>query len=68
MGVWQVVSLVITLLRGNKTYLVTAAMALVPVAVSFGWIDQETANWLLSLLTPAGIATLRAGVAKGEIK
>lgn len=68
MGIWQIISAVIAALSGKKTYVVTIAMAMIPVAVQFGWIDQETANLLLSLLTPAGIATLRAGVKKGEIR
>ena len=49
-------------LKGKKTYLVAAALALAVFALNVGWIDKGTHDNIIGLLTAAGLATLRAGI------
>ena len=53
-------------LKGKKTYIAAAAIALVTVAYYFGWIDAEAWNMLLGLLGAGGLAAARAAIGHGE--
>lgn len=59
-------SLLIELLSGKKTYLVAAAAAIVQFLVMIGTLDQETANYILSILGIGGVVTMRAAIKKAE--
>lgn len=50
------------ILKGYKTYLVAAGIGLVAFARAMGYLDDETAAIITSLLIGGGIATLRAAV------
>ena len=52
------------LLKGRKTYLVSALMAIAVYAHINGWLDQHQTELIQQLLLPAGLAALRSGVAK----
>ena len=52
-------------LAGKKTYIVSGLGLIVCGLYVFGVIDDKTAEMLGGLLGFTGIATLRAGVAKG---
>lgn len=50
------------ILKGKKTYLISALWAIATFVYSMGWIDQYTFSLIQGALLPAGIAALRAGV------
>ena len=52
-------------LSGKKTYIISGLGCVVVGLYIFGVIDDKTAEMLGGLLGFSGIATLRAGVAKG---
>lgn len=62
------ISLLISLLSGKKTYLVAIAAAVIQGLVLAGKMDQETANAILAFLGIGGVATMRAAIKKAEIK
>lgn len=49
-------------LKGKKTYLVAAAVAVLSVLHTSGTIDTELYNTLVGILSGLGLATLRAAV------
>ena len=51
-------------LKGKKTYIVSAATAILVFLHSIGVIDEQTMTTLLGLFGAAGLASLRAGVSK----
>lgn len=51
-----------TFLRGKKTYLVAVAAGAALTALYLGYIDQVTANWILSALGVTGVVTFRAAI------
>lgn len=53
-------------MSGKKTYLTAALLAAAAVARYCGWLDEGTYQAITGLLTGAGLAALRAGVAKIE--
>lgn len=58
--------LILDLLNGKKTYIVSG-LALAAVGLwMFGVIDQETAEKILATLGFAGVITLRQAVAKAS--
>ncbi len=52
--------------RGKKTYAVAVAAGLVTAVHMLGVIDQATWAALMGLLGAGGLATVRAGIAKGR--
>ena len=52
------------ILKGKKTYLISAFIAIAVFVHSMGWIDKETLDNAYILLTGAGLAALRAGISK----
>lgn len=50
------------LFSGRKTYIIAAGLALAIFALNVGWIDKETHDTIVGLLTAGGLATLRAGI------
>lgn len=55
---------IVDFLKGKKTYLFSALIALVVFAQQMAWIDAEMSAVLLGLFGAGGLASLRAGVAK----
>ena len=51
-------------LKGKRTYLVAVGLAISVFALNVGWIDLDLYEQITVLLTGAGLAALRAGVAK----
>lgn len=49
-------------LSGRKTYLVAVCFALLTFAEHSGWISKELNAQLTTLLTGAGLATLRSAI------
>lgn len=62
------ISLLISLLSGKKTYLLAIVAAVIQGLVMVGKIDQDTANSLLALLGIGGVATVRAAIKKAEVR
>lgn len=54
---------IIDMLKGKKTYIIAALIGAVAAAKYLGYLDAETADILLVLLTGGGLATIRAGIA-----
>lgn len=52
------------ILKGRKTYLIAAAVAVVVFARMAGLIDEGVYQVVLGLLGAGGLATLRAGMSK----
>ena len=52
-------------LRGKKTYVIAAAVALLTFAHHVGWLDTQTYQFLVGLLGAGAVATLRAGIKNG---
>jgi hypothetical protein len=50
-------------MRGYKTYIVGALLAALSAARYFGFIDWQTHEALVGLLTGAGLMALRQGIA-----
>ncbi len=55
-------------LAGKKTYVCAAAAGLITVAQLLGFIDAETYAGLMGLVGAGGLAALRGGVSKGEVR
>jgi len=51
-------------LEGKKTYIVAVVMAVVNLAVAFGWITPENLTAINTVLVALGLGAIRAGVAK----
>lgn len=49
-------------LKGKRTYILAAAVAVVTVVQYLGFIDGTTAATLYGLLGAGGMATMRAGM------
>ena len=49
-------------LKGYRTYIVAALLALESIAEAKGWISADTGAWLRGLLGATGLATLRMAV------
>jgi len=60
-------SFILNLLSGKKTYSIALVAAAVQFAVMVGWLDQETANYILTFLGIGGVATMRAAISKAEV-
>lgn len=54
----------IELLKGKKTYIVAAVMAIATFVHLMGWIDAPTLAKVEVFLASIGLATLRAGITK----
>jgi hypothetical protein len=54
-------------LSGKKTYITAAFLAVITFARYLNWIDQELFEFCMGLLGSAGLAALRAGVAKTTV-
>lgn len=52
------------MLKGKKTYLMAAVMALGVFARGMGWLDQEQFEVLMGLAGSMGLAALRSGVSR----
>jgi len=52
------------MLKGLKTYLVSAFIALLGVALKFHWITPEQYQWLVTILGGLGLAAARAAIGK----
>lgn len=48
------------ILEGKKTYIIAAVLAVAGFLHQIGKLPPDVYNWLLSLLGPVGLATLRA--------
>ena len=51
-------------LEGKKTYITAAVMGLASFALALGLLDRDQYELIVGLLGSAGLAALRAGVAK----
>lgn len=49
-------------LKGKKTYILSALSLVLAALLQFGVIEQESYTTVMTLLTPLGLATLRAAV------
>jgi len=52
-------------LRGKKTYIIAACVAVIAAAQYLGFVPADVAATLYGLLGAGGLATLRAGVSNG---
>lgn len=52
-------------LKGKKTYIIAAVMAIATFANLMGWIDVSILAKVEAFLLPLGLAALRAGVKNG---
>jgi hypothetical protein len=52
------------LLDGKKTYIVAVVIAVLNLAVAFGWISPENLETINVVLVALGLGALRAGVSK----
>ena len=52
------------LLKGYRTYIIAAALFVLGGLRALGYVDEATYQTAFSLLVPAGLATLRAGIGK----
>lgn len=51
-------------LQGKKTYLVAVVIAVLNLAVAFGWISPENLEQINLILVALGLGAIRAGVSK----
>ena len=51
-------------LEGRKTYIVAVVMALLNLAVAFGWITPDHLPQINFVLTALGFGALRSGISK----
>lgn len=51
-------------LEGKKTYIVAVVLAVLNLAVAFGWITPDHLNQINVVLAALGLSALRAGVEK----
>ena len=54
----------ITMLDGKKTYISALVLGLATLVRALNWVTQEQYELILGLTGSAGLAALRAGVAK----
>lgn len=52
------------MLSGKKSYLVAGLMGLAVFTKTMGWIDENTYQSILGLLSALGLGALRAGISK----
>ena len=52
----------INALSGKKTYIVAVVIALLNLAVAFGWIDPDHLTQINMVLTALGLGALRSAV------
>lgn len=55
---------IINLLYGKKTYIVAVIIAVLNLAVAFGWVTPENLEQINAVLIALGFGALRAGVNK----
>jgi hypothetical protein len=54
----------ITFLEGKKTYIVAVVLAVLNLAVAFGWISPENLEQINLILVALGFGAIRAGINK----
>lgn len=55
---------ILTVLVGKKTYIVAVIIAVLNLAVAFGWISSDNLEQINLILVALGFGALRAGVSK----
>lgn len=55
---------ILSALNGRKTYIIAVIIALLNLAVAFGWISPENLAQINMVLGALGLGALRSGVAK----
>lgn len=55
---------ILTVLVGKKTYIVAVIIAVLNLAVAFGWISPDNLEQINLILVALGFGALRAGVSK----
>jgi hypothetical protein len=56
----------INALRGKKTYIVAVVIAVLNLAVAFGWITPDNLEQINLILVALGFGAIRAGISKVE--
>lgn len=54
----------LTFLDGKKTYIVAIVIAVLNLAVAFGWISPENLEQINVILVALGLGAIRAGINK----
>lgn len=55
---------ILSALNGRKTYIIAVVIAVLNLAVAFGWISPENLAQINMVLGALGLSALRSGVAK----